>query len=109
MNIHEYQARALLKAAGVPMFDGDVASTPTEAEAIARRLGAGRSIPEAWSNLRGSSAPLPPGYQPQSAITEARRWFQRADSALRVGDFAGFGRAFEALGATLDVQRAPPR
>jgi len=39
VNIHEYQARALLKAAGVPVFDGDVASTPTEAEAIARRLG----------------------------------------------------------------------
>ena len=39
MNIHEYQARALLKAAGIPMLDGDVASTPTEAEAIARRLG----------------------------------------------------------------------
>jgi succinyl-CoA synthetase beta subunit len=39
VNIHEYQARALLKAAGVPMFEGDVASTPTEAEAIARRIG----------------------------------------------------------------------
>ncbi|HEU4699727.1 MAG TPA: ADP-forming succinate--CoA ligase subunit beta [Gemmatimonadales bacterium] len=39
MNLHEYQARELLKAAGVPMFDGDVASTPDEAEAIARRLG----------------------------------------------------------------------
>ena len=39
MNIHEYQARALLKAAGVPMLDGDVASTPTVAEAIARRIG----------------------------------------------------------------------
>ena len=39
MNLHEYQARALLKAAGVPMLDGDVASTPTEAEAIARRIG----------------------------------------------------------------------
>ncbi len=39
MNIHEYQARALLKAAGIPVLDGDVASTPTEAEAIARRLG----------------------------------------------------------------------
>ena len=39
MNLHEYQARALLKAAGIPMFDGDVASTPTEAEAIARRIG----------------------------------------------------------------------
>ena len=39
VNLHEYQARALLKAAGIPMFDGDVASTPTEAEAIARRIG----------------------------------------------------------------------
>ena len=38
MNLHEYQARALLKAAGVPQFDGDVATTPEEAEAIARRL-----------------------------------------------------------------------
>ena len=39
MNLHEYQARSLLKAAGVPQFDGDVATTPEEAEAIARRLG----------------------------------------------------------------------
>ncbi|HET9065852.1 MAG TPA: ADP-forming succinate--CoA ligase subunit beta [Gemmatimonadales bacterium] len=39
MDLHEYQARDLLKAVGVPMFDGDVASTPSEAEAIARRLG----------------------------------------------------------------------
>ena len=38
MNLHEYQARALLRAAGVPMPDGDVASTPQEAEAIAARL-----------------------------------------------------------------------
>jgi succinyl-CoA synthetase beta subunit len=39
VNIHEYQARALLKAQGIAMLEGDVASTPTEAEAIARRLG----------------------------------------------------------------------
>jgi succinyl-CoA synthetase beta subunit len=39
VNLHEYQARTLLKAAGIPMFDGDVASTPTEAESIARRIG----------------------------------------------------------------------
>jgi len=39
MNLHEYQGRALFKAAGVPMPDGDVASTAAEAEAIARRLG----------------------------------------------------------------------
>jgi succinyl-CoA synthetase beta subunit len=41
VNLHEYQARELLKAAGVPMFDGGVAATPAEAEAIATRLGGG--------------------------------------------------------------------
>jgi succinyl-CoA synthetase beta subunit len=39
VNLHEYQARALLKAAGIPVPDGDVATTPAEVEAIARRLG----------------------------------------------------------------------
>lgn len=39
MNLHEYQARELLKAAGVPMFDGGVASTPAEAGAIAGQFG----------------------------------------------------------------------
>ena len=39
MNLHEYQARALLKAAGIAMPDGDVAATPDEVEAIATRLG----------------------------------------------------------------------
>jgi len=39
VNLHEYQARALLKAAGVPVPDGDVATTPGEAEALARRIG----------------------------------------------------------------------
>ena len=39
MNLHEYQARALLKAAGVPVLDGEVATTPDEAETIARAMG----------------------------------------------------------------------
>jgi succinyl-CoA synthetase beta subunit len=38
VNLHEYQARALLRAAGVAMPDGDVASTPDEVRAIAERL-----------------------------------------------------------------------
>ena len=38
MNLHEYQARALLRSAGVAMPDGDVASTPDEVLAIAERL-----------------------------------------------------------------------
>jgi len=39
VNLHEYQARALLKSAGVPVPDGDVAATPGEVEALARRIG----------------------------------------------------------------------
>ncbi len=39
MNLHEYQARALLKSAGIPVPDGDVATTPDEAEAIATEIG----------------------------------------------------------------------
>ncbi|MDH5803619.1 MAG: ADP-forming succinate--CoA ligase subunit beta [Gemmatimonadota bacterium] len=41
MNLHEYQARALLKDAGVPVPDGDVAETGQEVEAIAKRIGRG--------------------------------------------------------------------
>ena len=39
MNIHEYQAKELLRAEGVPIPAGEVAETPDEAEAIARRIG----------------------------------------------------------------------
>ena len=39
MNLHEYQARGLLKAAGIPVPDGEVATTPDEVEAIAKRMG----------------------------------------------------------------------
>ncbi len=41
MNLHEYQARELLKVAGVAVPDADVAETPEQVEAIARRLGTG--------------------------------------------------------------------
>src|SRR5690606_28477748 len=39
MNIHEYQARDLLSAHGVPVPPGKVATTAEEAERIARELG----------------------------------------------------------------------
>ncbi|HYD52494.1 MAG TPA: ADP-forming succinate--CoA ligase subunit beta [Gemmatimonadaceae bacterium] len=39
MNIHEYQAKELLRAEGVPIPPGEVATTPEQAEAIARRFG----------------------------------------------------------------------
>jgi succinyl-CoA synthetase beta subunit len=39
MNIHEYQAKALLKAYGAPVADGRVAASPQEAADHARALG----------------------------------------------------------------------
>ena len=39
MNIHEYQAKEILRGYGVPIPPGDVATTPEEAERIARRIG----------------------------------------------------------------------
>ena len=39
MNIHEYQAKEILRSFGVPIPPGDVATTPAEAEQIARRIG----------------------------------------------------------------------
>jgi len=39
VNIHEYQAKEILRKAGVPIPPGKVARTPDEAEAIAREYG----------------------------------------------------------------------
>ena len=39
MNVHEYQAKALLREYGVSVPDGELASTPAEAEQAARTLG----------------------------------------------------------------------
>ncbi|MBM4188219.1 MAG: ADP-forming succinate--CoA ligase subunit beta [Gemmatimonadetes bacterium] len=39
MNLHEYQARELLKAAGIPMAEGGVAATPEEAARLAEHIG----------------------------------------------------------------------
>jgi succinyl-CoA synthetase beta subunit len=39
MNIHEYQAKELLRAHGVPVPPGEIATTPDEAAEIARRYG----------------------------------------------------------------------
>ena len=39
MNIHEYQAKEILRAEGVPIPPGEVATTPDQAEAIAKKMG----------------------------------------------------------------------
>ncbi len=39
MNIHEYQAKEILRGHGVPIPPGDIATTPAEAESIAAKYG----------------------------------------------------------------------
>ena len=39
MNIHEYQAKEIFRKYGIPIPPGEIASTPQEAEAIARKFG----------------------------------------------------------------------
>ena len=52
MKIHEYQAKALLREFGVPVPQGDVATTPAEAKAVAARLG-GRVVVKAQVHAGG--------------------------------------------------------
>ncbi len=44
MNLHEYQAREILRRHGVPVPAGEIAATPEEARAIAARIGGGRPL-----------------------------------------------------------------
>jgi succinyl-CoA synthetase beta subunit len=52
MNLHEYQARELLKRFGLPVPDGDVAETPEQVRAVAQRLG-GRVVVKAQVHAGG--------------------------------------------------------
>lgn len=52
MNLHEYQARDILKRFGVPVPDGEVADTATEVARIAQRLG-GRVVVKAQVHTGG--------------------------------------------------------
>ncbi len=53
MKIHEYQAKEILRRFNVPVPKGRVASTPEEAEAIARELGGGTVVVKAQIHAGG--------------------------------------------------------
>lgn len=53
MNIHEYQAKDILRKYGVAVLDGRVATTPDEAEAAARELGGGVCVVKAQIHAGG--------------------------------------------------------
>jgi len=74
MDIHEYQAKEILRGAGIPVPPGDVASTPEEAEAIARRLG-GKVVVKAQvhSGGRGKAGGVKLASSPEEARELASR------------------------------------
>ena len=53
MNIHEYQAKEILRKYGVAVLRGKVATTPEEAEAAARELGGGLCVVKAQIHAGG--------------------------------------------------------
>ena len=53
MNVHEYQAKGLLRDFGVAVPQGQLATTPAEAEEAARGLGAGVVVVKAQVHAGG--------------------------------------------------------
>jgi succinyl-CoA synthetase beta subunit len=74
MDLHEYQAKELFRAAGMPVPPGKVASTPDEAEAAARELG-GEVVVKAQvhSGGRGKAGGVKLGADPAEAREHAER------------------------------------
>ena len=74
MNLHEYQAREILRRYGIPVSDGDVATTPDEARAIAQRLG-GRVVVKAqvYAGGRGKAGGVKLAEDATEAAAHARQ------------------------------------
>ncbi len=53
MNVHEYQAKSLLKEYGVPVPRGGLATTPAEARQVGQDLGGGRLVVKAQVHAGG--------------------------------------------------------
>jgi succinyl-CoA synthetase beta subunit len=85
VNVHEYQARALLKAAGIPVPDAEVAETPEEAERIARAIG-GRVVVKAQVHAggRGKAGGVKLAQDPADARAKAGQIIGMTIKGLRV-------------------------
>jgi hypothetical protein len=104
--------RVEVNSGGPVAYQGYFALRPSGGTVLAwvsvaapNRLGAGRTLKEAWSNLLGATVPAPPGTAQAGRLDEARRWVEHADSALRSGDWSEFGRAWSSLRNVLGIPR----
>lgn len=65
--------------------------------ALGTQVSGGRTADEAWIGLLARPHQAGPGGADGAALDAARRWMNRADSALARRDLTGFGRALDAL------------
>jgi succinyl-CoA synthetase beta subunit len=74
MNIHEYQAKQILRDYGVPVPRGEVAATPEEAKAAAVQLGGGTCVVKAQIHAggRGKGGGVKLARNPEEAEQKAR-------------------------------------
>jgi succinyl-CoA synthetase beta subunit len=75
MNVHEYQAKALLRAFGAPVPAGELATTPAEARDRAQKLGVPVVVVKAQVHAggRGKGGGIKLAKSPAEAETEAGR------------------------------------
>ncbi len=73
MNIHEYQAKEILRKNGVAVLEGRVATTPDEAETAAKELGGGLCVVKAQIHAggRGKAGGVKLAKTPQEARVHA--------------------------------------
>jgi succinyl-CoA synthetase beta subunit len=86
MNLHEYQARELLRRAGIPVPPGEVATTPAEAKAAAERLGTGKVVVKAQVHAggRGKAGGVKLADTPEQAADVASRILALTIKGLKV-------------------------
>jgi len=74
MDIHEYQAKELLVAAGIPVPPGEIATTPDDAERIAREIGGPVMVKaQVHAGGRGKAGGVKFAATPQDAREHASR------------------------------------
>ncbi len=84
MELHEYQAKQILRDFGLPVPNGEVATTPEGAKAIAERLGK-RVVIKAQVHMggRGKAGGIKLADTPDEAYAAARRFSANGSSRPR--------------------------
>jgi succinyl-CoA synthetase beta subunit len=74
MNVHEYQAKSILKSFGIPVPDGGVASSPEKAKKVAERLGGNIFAVKAQIHAggRGKAGGIKIAHSPEEVYEKAK-------------------------------------